>query len=80
MQILYNIDIMPVGKHKGMMVQDIVDKYPEYVRKFDDNNIAFCDDIMLEVGRLTSNTKIQKPKKYHYSNGSYNNILNTKTN
>ena len=79
MNILYNTDKMPVGKYKGVIIQEIIDKNPEYVRKFNENNIAFCDDIMLEVGRITSNTQTKPLKKFKSHQYSYNNVLNTKT-
>ena len=79
MKILYEDDKMPVGKYKGKIVSDVVNKYPEYIRKFNENNIAFCDDIMLEVGRITSNTRIKNPRKYNSTKNNYHNMLNTKT-
>ena len=54
MLILYDSDEMTVGKYKGEKVRDVMRKDPDYIREFDDNKIAFCDDIMLELGSITS--------------------------
>jgi len=79
MLVLYNTDKMPIGKYRGKLVSEIIDKDPHYVSRFNEDNVAFCDDIMMEVGRLTSN-RTKKPKSFNIVKSSYNNVLNTKTN
>ncbi len=49
MKVLYDNDVIPIGKYKGQTVTEIMTTNPTYLAKFKYTNFAIADIVLQEI-------------------------------